>query len=171
MSVKIMKKISRNNRGFTLVELVVAIAVLGVVTAVTVPSFNAFLPIYRVKSAGRDLYSNFQKIRMAAVKENQTIVFAFNPRPANNYTIFVDNGDGGGIANNFTLDGSERLLGNYRMPESIDIVSANFSGAQEAGFNGRGESTGGRTGNIVIQNKHSRTVTLNLSVTGSAKLL
>ncbi|RZB38435.1 MAG: hypothetical protein SRB2_00183 [Desulfobacteraceae bacterium Eth-SRB2] len=61
----------RKKAGFTLTELVIVIAVLGILTAVAVPSFLSWLPKYRLRSAVRDLYSNQQLAKMAAIKTNQ----------------------------------------------------------------------------------------------------
>lgn len=79
----------RNNSGFTLIELIVVIAIFGILVAVTVPNFLGYRPKSRLKTAARDLYSNLQLARMEAIKSNTTwaIVFDF---VSNSYTVRSD---------------------------------------------------------------------------------
>ncbi|MBW2576380.1 MAG: GspH/FimT family pseudopilin [Deltaproteobacteria bacterium] len=71
----------RKRSGFTLIELVVVIAVLGILTAVGVPNFLSWLPKYRLKSAARDLYSNMQLAKMTAIKSNQNCTVTYSTDP------------------------------------------------------------------------------------------
>jgi prepilin-type N-terminal cleavage/methylation domain-containing protein len=57
--------------GFTLVELMVALAVIAVISSVAAPNLNGWMRIYRLKSAAMDLYSNMQLAKVNAVKENR----------------------------------------------------------------------------------------------------
>jgi len=68
----------RKRSGFTVIELIVVIAVLGILTAVGVPNFLSWLPKYRLKSAARDLYSNMQLVKLSAIKNNADWAIVFN---------------------------------------------------------------------------------------------
>jgi Tfp pilus assembly protein FimT len=57
--------------GFTLIQLTIVIALLAILTAVSVPNFLSWLPKYRLKSAARDLYSNLHLAKMSAIKANK----------------------------------------------------------------------------------------------------
>ncbi|MCI5125053.1 MAG: prepilin-type N-terminal cleavage/methylation domain-containing protein [Candidatus Electrothrix sp. AR5] len=70
------KKIS-NSKGFTFAELMVVIAVIGVLSAVGIPSFMRGMPERRLKNATRNLYADLQKARLLAVKENRDITVRF----------------------------------------------------------------------------------------------
>jgi len=56
--------------GFTVVELLVAVAIIALASAMAVPNFINWLPDYRLRSAAGDLFSNFQKAKLTAIKRN-----------------------------------------------------------------------------------------------------
>ncbi|MDF1592231.1 MAG: GspH/FimT family pseudopilin [Desulfobacterales bacterium] len=73
--------------GFTVVELLVVIAMIALVTAIAVPNFIGLLPDYRLRSATRDLFSNFQKAKLTAIKRNVNTAVCFHE---SGYVMFVD---------------------------------------------------------------------------------
>ncbi|MCW5201746.1 GspH/FimT family pseudopilin [Desulfobulbus sp. US2] len=64
--------------GFSLVELILVIALLGVLSAVVVPSVLKNLPELRLKNAARNLHADLQKARLLAVKENRKVTVRFH---------------------------------------------------------------------------------------------
>ena len=68
----------RKRSGFTVIELIIVIVVLGILTAVGVPNFLSWLPKYRLRSAARDLYSNMQLAKLSAIKNNADWAIVFN---------------------------------------------------------------------------------------------
>ncbi|MCI5149865.1 MAG: prepilin-type N-terminal cleavage/methylation domain-containing protein [Candidatus Electrothrix sp. MAN1_4] len=71
------KKISDPN-GFSFVELMVVIALVGILSAISLPNFLRNLPEKRLKNAARNLYVDLQKARLLAVKENTNVTFTFD---------------------------------------------------------------------------------------------
>jgi type IV fimbrial biogenesis protein FimT len=123
-------RIVKKNSGFTLIELMVVIVVIGIFIAIGVPNFMSWLPKYRLKSAVRDLYSNMQLAKMTAVKSNQNCTVTYSTDPdqyvlsgALSKTVVL--GDyGSGI--NFNGPGSETF--------AVATITFNSRGTSNAGY-------------------------------------
>jgi len=61
------------NRGFTLMELLVTLAVVAIVASLAVPSFQNMIATQRVRSAANDLVASLNFARSEAVKRNATV--------------------------------------------------------------------------------------------------
>ncbi|MEX0731352.1 MAG: GspH/FimT family pseudopilin [Aquisalimonadaceae bacterium] len=61
------------SRGFTLIELVVALVVAGILAVVAIPSFDSFVANQRVKTAGQELMLSLTYARSEAVKRNADV--------------------------------------------------------------------------------------------------
>lgn len=73
-------------------EVIIVMAIIGILSAVAIPSFLHWLPNIRLKSAARDMYSNIQKAKLGAIKENREWAVIFDPGN-NSYAICDDSGD------------------------------------------------------------------------------
>ncbi|MDD5207578.1 MAG: GspH/FimT family pseudopilin [Desulfobacterales bacterium] len=83
------KKHRLNSSGFTFTELIVVIAVIAILSAITVSVFSRWLPQYRLKQAARDLYSTMQSVKMAAIKTNQSADIDFSTAPSHQYQYSI----------------------------------------------------------------------------------
>jgi type IV fimbrial biogenesis protein FimT len=75
----------RNERGFTVVELIVSIMVVGILAAVAAPQFGGLLRNYRLTGATNLVWGDLHKARMIAIKENRRIQVNFTTNTS--YTI------------------------------------------------------------------------------------
>lgn len=74
-------------RGFTLIELVIAVALLGTLMALGVPSFTAWIRNAQVRTVTDGLQSGIRLAQSEAVRRNRTMVFSLtNVQPALNAT-------------------------------------------------------------------------------------
>jgi type IV fimbrial biogenesis protein FimT len=63
----------RGERGFTMVELMLTVAVLGILLAAGVPSFRSIILANRIKNASFDVYSSILAARSDAMTRNTTV--------------------------------------------------------------------------------------------------
>jgi len=62
-------------RGVTLIELVIGMAILGLLVTQAVPSFNAFMINQRVRAAAEAMAGMLQRARVEAIQRNQDVEF------------------------------------------------------------------------------------------------
>jgi prepilin-type N-terminal cleavage/methylation domain-containing protein len=83
----------RRKAGFTLVESVVAVAIIGIVSAIAIPQMRTLMDRYRLDGAVRLIWADLQNARMTAIKENRSIRAEFDFL-AHTYSISrVDTGE------------------------------------------------------------------------------
>ena len=76
----------RKSSGFGLIELIVVMAILGVVFAVALPTFTKYRDNANLREAARDISSDIQFYKQHAISENVRYRITFNSG-TNNYVI------------------------------------------------------------------------------------
>jgi type IV fimbrial biogenesis protein FimT len=152
----------RNHQGFSLVELVVIVAVLALLAVIGVPSFTDWRNNQNLKTAAREVVSSFQLARLEAAKRDATVTIRVTTGGfgTGKCTVFVDNGQGGGTADNGQCEGGEPLLREMVVPPGITLSASTLTTYQ---LNNRGFTVGGGAGagTIGVTNgKRSYSVTL-----------
>ncbi|MCI5141125.1 MAG: type II secretion system protein GspH [Candidatus Electrothrix sp. ATG1] len=68
----------KGKKGFSLLELMLVISLLGILSAISIPSLLRNAPERRLRNAARNLYADLQRARLVAVKENKKVTVRFN---------------------------------------------------------------------------------------------
>lgn len=110
-------RFSSNQKGFTLVEMLTTIGIIGILSSVAIPSFHVWLHKYRADSEVSRLYFNLMAAKQRAIRNNSTIIVTFSPGTSS-YSIHDDvneNGaaDAGEPVSQVDLDPDNNMIFGY----------------------------------------------------------
>jgi prepilin-type N-terminal cleavage/methylation domain-containing protein len=77
MSLRCCRQFLTDRRGFSLGEILVAVGVFAILSAIAVPQFIAFRPQNRLNGAARQVFSELMWARSKAVNDNSSYVITF----------------------------------------------------------------------------------------------
>jgi prepilin-type N-terminal cleavage/methylation domain-containing protein len=130
----------KRERGLTLVELVVTIAIVAVLAAAMIPSLGRWVSHYRIRGAARDVASCFRLAQMTAIQQNRNCAVQFDlsgncsvlvTGTANPLRRVVPDTDYPGVHLDLSQGGGDGL-------EFPDTVPAGGDGLYSITFNSRG---------------------------------
>jgi len=120
-----------NEKGFTFVEIAVALGILGIISAISIPSYFSWLPRHRLQTSVRQIYDDMNMAKSRAVRTNSVAVAIFDIN-TDTYTIFLDTSP-----ENWAYDGVETVISTGNLQNGVDIIETTFT-SNTYGFNNRG---------------------------------
>lgn len=142
-------------RGFTLTELMVVVAIMGSLAAVATPSVSRWLTSIRLESATRDIASTLQLARVKAITQNTSIRIHFDTT-AHTYQMQQRHAAAPTTWNN--VDKAKTL------PVGIRFVSV--TGNPVTFQSGRGSTLPGSNSTITLHNTQGKTHAVVVAQTG-----
>jgi prepilin-type N-terminal cleavage/methylation domain-containing protein len=106
--------------GFTLIEVMVVLAVIAILSTIAIPNFSSWRTNMYVKAAARDIYSSMQAARLLAVKENSNTAIVFDTTNSRYYLCDNWGVDGAwdGINDN-TGTGDNNIVRTYYLNKQV----------------------------------------------------
>ncbi len=130
----------KNNKGFTLIELMMVIAITGILAAIGTPRFFAYKNDTKVRAATNQIVGTLQMAKSRAVKDNDSVTVTFN---SSSYTLTSTN-----LNKQYTLSG---------------ITITNTLAGNDTVFSSKGWLDD--SGSVTVQNS-SRNMQINLTRLG-----
>jgi len=138
------------DKGFTIMELMVAIATLAILSSIAIPPYINWRSTAKLKDAVSLLRGDMERAKSHAIKRNASVAILIR---ADGYSIFVDDGSGGGTAGNWNYESGEEFLVERKLVAGIriDLMKTTFDSDRTC-FNGRGWI--GNPGKVTIHNNN-----------------
>lgn len=152
-----------NHRGFTFLETIVALAIVGILSALAVPDLSAFTGRLRLETTARNLSTDFREMKMRSVLDRRDYTIYFYPAD-HRYEL---------SGRNFPLPQGIRfgcgpgVLGPPGNPVQTPDVDGITFPANRAIFYTQG---GNSIGTIYITNEDHMTMAVSMSITGRVKI-
>lgn len=166
----------RRKAGFSLIELMVVVAVLAIIVTIAAPNLHTFLDKNRVVGAAEAIYSQVQLARSEAVKQSASMEMVFSDTTAwcsgfsRQGTVPCDCTDGldGDAPCSILADGQTMVLkvlrsADYRGVTMVDGATASivFDGVR---------GTTGTDGNVTLQSEMGRQMQVEINPLGRVRL-
>lgn len=128
----------KNESGFSLFELMVVIAIISILSAITIPNFLSYRDSANLRGAAFNLKSDLELAKMRAIRGGSNIAVLFT---GSRYEIFQDTDA------DYVKDSGETQV----LSRNLDniTVTPNFASTVSTAFNNRGQAL--KTGTVSLK--------------------
>ncbi len=142
-----MKDLLGRQRGFTLLEVIIVMAIMGIVAAIGFPAFSEWNEKQAVRSAAQAVLAHMKQARIMAVADNRSVSITFT---STSYTFDADT----------TSDSSCGLCKNEAVSLAQFANNLTITSAATRTFSSRGTAN---SGNITVTSgSSSKVITMNV---------
>lgn len=142
-------------KGLSLIELLIIVAIIAILALVTIPFFRAFSPNLQLSGAVRDLVADLRYVEQLSVTEQIEHGIRFSAT-TNEYRLMK-------------YDTAESELQLKTLPEKVSFQSISGFTANEVRFNPYGAAK--ETGFIILQNTNNATTLVDVRPSGFIKII
>jgi type IV pilus assembly protein PilE len=113
------------NKGFTILEVIIAVALIGIISAIAIPSYQSYMMSARRTEATAALYDMAARMERFNTANNTYVgatvagIGAQSPTPEGNYTLSIT----AQTANTFTIQATPAV----GSPQTSDATCASFT--------------------------------------------
>lgn len=151
-----------NKKGFTLIEITTVLSILGIMSAISIPSYISWIPRKRLQTSVRHIYDDMNKAKFRAVNTNTVAVIVFSI-PNNTYTAFLDSNG------NWALDSGETIISNGTVEKDVNIYGSTFT-SNTCGFNNRGMAAAA-PGQVYLTNPSGLFMGVEVNIAGNVQVI
>ncbi len=115
-------KTKNNNKGITILEMMIIAVIIGITSTLAIPRFGQVMERLKLKTAGRDIVSSLRLARSSAVSQRDQFGVYFDLY-SSQYVVFKDLANPG----SFTYDaGSDSDMVTKTLPGNVNFAFASF---------------------------------------------
>ena len=156
---RVLSPVRSNEGGFSLLELMVTVAIVGVVCALAIPNYLVWSRTYQLRQATTDLQGTLNLARMTAMNRNASVTMTLGPIPCPPDTAYcgINGASFGGIVPPVPLANGK-------------ITGALATGGTTVQLSSLGLRVGGPVGNQLITLTNTDNLTYSIVITPGGKI-
>lgn len=153
MAKNFLNKKKYPKSGFSLIEILVVISVIGIISLIGLPVYKSITPNIALNSSIRDMTSDLRYAQQLAVTEQKTYSVTFNILNNSYYVFQADSGD---------------IIRSRNINSQVKIDSITGLSSSTASFTVTGASI--ESGEIALTNMNNKTNTIEIKPSGYVKI-
>ncbi len=166
----------RDERGLTLVELLIAVAIIGILSAIMIPGYINGQPMRKLRSASRDVFSTFHQARSEAAGKYRAHRVFFD---IGNRRFRLERAEADCIQSCSCTTWSPVLETSHELPGGVSFESVNgaTSGTASHAYNVNGTSQdltascpNGNAASVILANSRGERYQVTVSPMGNIRM-